>query len=243
MKLTVIGCWGAYPAKDEATSAYLLEKDGYSCLIDCGSGVLSRLQSFIGVKELDAVILSHYHNDHVADIGVLQYSWLVQNSLQETSDVLPVYGHSEDQTGFKQLTHQFTKGIAYDPEKELHIGPFQFTFLKTSHPVPCYAMRISDGNKSIVYTADTSYKEAFIPFSRKADLLITDCNFYDGQNGTKAGHMTSKQGAQIAAEAQVKQLLLSHLPHFGNHEELVAQAGATFQGDIQLAHEGWVWHG
>lgn len=37
--------WGGYPAADGATSAYLLEKDGFSLLIDAGSGSLSKLQN------------------------------------------------------------------------------------------------------------------------------------------------------------------------------------------------------
>ena len=69
MKITTIGWWGAYPDANEASSGYLLESEGYYVLIDCGSGVLSRLQNYIALQNLDAVVLSHYHWDHVADIG------------------------------------------------------------------------------------------------------------------------------------------------------------------------------
>src|SRR5699024_4065085 len=118
-------------------------------------------------------------------------------------------------------------------------GPFMIEFLKTIHPVPCYAMRISDGEKVVVYTADSSYQDAFIPFSQDADLLITDCNFYEGQDGTIAGHMNSKEGALIAEQANVKTLLLSHLPHFGERKQLLTQARKYFSGDIQLAKSGY----
>ncbi|WP_053220411.1 MBL fold metallo-hydrolase [Virgibacillus senegalensis] len=243
MKWTVVGYWGAYPEKGEATSAYLLEQDGFRCLIDCGSGVLSRLQTFIDVTELDAVVLSHYHQDHIADIGVLQYSWLVQNSLHNRNRKLPVYGHVEDKTGFLALTHQFTEGIAYHPDEALQVGPFQFTFIQTNHPVPCYAMRITNGDQVIVYTADTSFKQDLIPFSREADLLVSECSFYHGQEAAKAGHLTSSQCGELAAKAGVKQLLLTHLPHFGNRAVLQEEAGRKFSGIIQLAHEGWTWQG
>lgn len=46
MKVTVIGCWGGYPAAKEASSGYLLEHDGYKILMDCGSGVLSHPSVF-----------------------------------------------------------------------------------------------------------------------------------------------------------------------------------------------------
>src|SRR3712207_9222545 len=73
MKITVIGCWGAYPEKNEATTGYLLQTGEHNILIDCGSGILSRIQEYIPLNKIDSVILSHYHGDHVADIIPLQY--------------------------------------------------------------------------------------------------------------------------------------------------------------------------
>ncbi|MYL51183.1 MBL fold metallo-hydrolase [Halobacillus litoralis] len=241
MKVTIIGYWGAYPAAGSATSGYLFEKDGFSMLIDCGSGVLSRLQQFMKVDELDAVVLSHYHHDHIADIGPLQYACLVQNTLAETNETLPIYGHKEEKGKFETLTHQYTKGIAYEPEKTLEIGPFSIQFQKTNHPAPCYGMRISDGNDTAVYTADTSYFKEWATFAKNADLLITDTNFYKDMDGKKAGHMTSTEAATIAEEANVKTLWLSHLPHFGQLTRLRQEAEDIFSGTIQLADEGLSW--
>lgn len=241
MKLTVIGCWGAYPAAGGATSGYLFEKNGFRLLVDCGSGVLSRLQQFIKVEELDAVILSHYHHDHVADIGPLQYAFLVQNTINETRKVLPIYGHEGDTDMFAKLSHQFTKGYAYTPESSLQIGPFTIDFQKTNHPVVCYGMRISDGEHTVVYTADTSYFPEWRLFADQADLLITDTNFYKGMDGSEPGHMTSEEAARIANEANVDRLWLSHLPHFGQLSKLKQEAEDVFEGTIELAEEGLSW--
>lgn len=241
MKLTVIGYWGGFPAADGATSAYLLEKGDFTLLIDVGSGALSKLQKIKHVLDIDAVILSHYHQDHIADIGVLQYAWLVQSYVVGNKDVLPIYAHTEDKEGFEKLTHEYTEGIAYDPNETLTIGPFSITFLKTKHPVPCYGMRITDGEHVLVYTADTSYQEEWVSFSKDADVLITDCNFYEDQDGSKAGHMTSVEGATIAKEANVKELILSHLPQYRDTEDLVKQASKIFNGKIRLAMEGLTW--
>lgn len=243
MKVTIIGYWGAYPAAGSATSGYLFEKNGFTMLVDCGSGVLSRLQQFIKVTQLDAVVLSHYHHDHIADIGPLQYANLVQNNLNETNNVLPIYGHTEDQAQFEALTHHYTKGHAYDPDKTLQVGPFTIEFQKTKHPVSCYGMRITDGEKEVVYTADSSYMDEWTPFAKGADLLITDTNFYRGMDGTKAGHMTSEEVGRIAQEAGVETLWLSHLPHFGQLTRLRQEAENLFEGTIQLAEEGLSWNG
>ena len=75
MKLTVLGCLGAYPYKNQGTTGYLLQSDGFNLLIDAGSATLIKLQEHLDPLDLDAVILSHYHHDHIADLGVLQYYW------------------------------------------------------------------------------------------------------------------------------------------------------------------------
>ncbi|MGP4070688.1 MBL fold metallo-hydrolase [Halobacillus sp. B29] len=241
MKVTVIGYWGAYPEAGSATSGYLYEQDGFKMLVDCGSGVLSRLQQFTNLTDLDAVVLSHYHHDHIADIGPLQYAYLVQNSLNDTNEVLPIYGHKEDKEAFKALTHQYTKGVEYDPEQSLQVGPFTIDFQKTEHPVPCYGMSITDGNETVVYTADTSYFTEWGEFAKNADLLITDTNFFKGMDGKGPGHMTSTEAASIAAEASVDTLWLSHLPHFGVQGRLLQEAQDVFEGTIQVASEGLTW--
>jgi len=238
MKLTVIGYWGGFPGKGEATSGYLFEKEGFRLLVDCGSAVLSQLQQYVEPSELDAVILSHYHHDHVADVGPLQYARLIGGMLGKTKEALPIYAHQND-TKFHSLTYKgVTEGMAYDPNKPMRIGPFTITFLQTDHPVECYAMRITDGTNSIVYTADSSYKEEFIPFSKDADLLLTECNLYADQDGKQAGHMNSHDAATIAKNADVKQLILTHLPHFGDHRELISEAQSIYKGPIQLAKSG-----
>ncbi|MGM8212042.1 MBL fold metallo-hydrolase [Virgibacillus sp. W0430] len=243
MDVTVIGCWGGYPAVDGATSAYIVNIGGFVILVDVGSGALSKLQKYKQITDIDAVLISHYHHDHVADIGVLQYAQLVNYFVTGDESVLPIYGHTEDRTGFAQLSSDFTKGIGYDPVKGLKIGPATISFLKTNHPVPCYGMRITDGNTVLVYTADTAYQTDWIDFSTDADLLIADCNFYKCQDGSKAGHMTSKEAATIAQQANVNELLLSHLPQFGEQQQLVREAEQYFDGKVHLASEGFKWTG
>ncbi|MGJ7910272.1 MBL fold metallo-hydrolase [Neobacillus sp. LXY-1] len=238
MKLTVIGFWGGYPKKNAASSGYLLEHDHFKLLIDCGSGVLAKLQNIVEPEELDALVLSHYHPDHIADIGVLQHARLIQGFLGKEFPTLPVYGHHFDQEEFAKLTYKnITQGHAYDPNQKLSVGPFQITFLKTDHPVPCYAMRIEADGKVLVYTADSAFKEEFIEFSQAADVLLCECNFYGNQSGKSAGHMNSLDAGQFANRAGVKKLILTHLPHFGNLTDLTTEAAQHFTGIIELAEE------
>lgn len=236
MKLTVIGCWGGYPKANDASSGYLVEYDGFQLLLDCGSGVLSKLQNVIEPEQLDAVVISHYHPDHVADIGVLQHARLIQGFLGKTMSTLPIYGHQLDKTGFETLTYkEITSGNAYNPNEKLVVGPFTIQFLQTAHPVPCFAMRVEVAGKSLVYTADTSYKPELNDFCRNADVLLCECNFYKDQDGKSAGHMTSYDAGNLAQTAGVRKLILTHLPHYGDLQQLKVEAGEKYSGYIELA--------
>lgn len=243
MKLRIIGFWGGYPGEDGASSMYVLEKDGFLLVLDVGSGGLAKFQKYYDVTDIDAVLISHYHADHIADVGVLQHACLVRSYMTKMDEELPIYGHKEDEDNFYKLNHDFTKAVRYDPNNVLKIGPFFIRFLKTKHSVPCYGMRITDGKHTMIYTADTAYQDEWIKFSLDADLLLTECNFYAGQEdlAQEAGHMTSKQVAKIAKEANVKEVILTHLPHYGNRNDLIKEASEVYDGKITLAYEGLVW--
>lgn len=145
MKLTILGFWGGYPTKNSGTSSYLLETENYHLLIDVGSASLIALEDHLDPLQLDAVILSHYHYDHIADLGVLQFTRQLKrmkNNL-ERAPMFPIYGHQGDNENFKRLTMDtVSEGIAYDEGQKLYIGPFEIQFMRTLHPVECYAMRI-----------------------------------------------------------------------------------------------------
>lgn len=241
MKLTVLGYWGGYPDRTGATSTYLLEHDGFTIVLDMGSGGLMTLMKYIDVTAIDAVLLSHYHADHIADVGVLQHALLVESYITEVKQPVPIYGHIEDREAFKALNHKYTKAVQYHEKETLKLGPFYIRFLKTNHPVPCYGMRITDGNSTLVYTADSGYQENWIPFCEGTDVLLADCNFYNGQEGSGAGHMTSAEVGEIAKEADAGEVILTHLPHYGDHQQLIKEARDIYQGKIMLAHEGLIW--
>jgi len=241
VELKIIGYWGGDPGVDGASSTYVISKNDFHLVVDIGSGGLCKLQKYVNVTDIDAVILSHYHADHVADVGVLQQALLVQSFLTESVTTVPIYAHKENDVAFHQLTDDFTESVAYVPENTLKIGPFFIRFLRTKHSVPCFGMRITDGNSTIVYTADSAYQDEWIKFSKDADLLLAESNFYKGQDAAKAGHMTSEEVGIIAKNADVKEVILTHLPHFGEHAQLVKETKEVFTGPVTLAKEGLTW--
>ncbi|HHZ01386.1 MAG TPA: MBL fold metallo-hydrolase [Tissierellia bacterium] len=233
MKVTVIGHWGGFPNTGEATSGYLIEHDNYKLLLDCGSGVLSSLQKIIDVKDLDAVLISHYHYDHCCDIGPLQYAVQIKSQLEEIIKPLPIYAPDGD--FFRLLKWEdYTYGVKFNEDSLLNLGPFEVSFLENIHPVKAYSMKIKCGDKVLSYTSDTSYFDGLIEFFYNSDVLICECSLYDGTDGTKSGHLNSSQAGMLAEKANVKNLLLTHLPHFGNIYDLKIQAEKYYKGNIIL---------
>ncbi|GKV64408.1 MULTISPECIES: MBL fold metallo-hydrolase [unclassified Sporosarcina] len=239
MNIIPLGIWGGYPKANGATSSFLIEHDGFHCLIDCGSGVLASLQNYIALEQLDAVVISHYHADHIADIGSLQYSRLIQYYLGQPSPVLPIYGHARDKQQFAKLTHnQQTRGIEIKEQQTKQIGPFTVTFCPTVHPVYCLAIKFSVGHQSAVFTADTEWSDKLVSFAEGADLLFSEANLYEEHIGVSPGHMAGSQAGKLANEAKVGQLILTHLPHHGNIEDILQEAQNVFKGPAEIAEVG-----
>jgi ribonuclease BN (tRNA processing enzyme) len=237
MKLTVLGCLGAYPYKGEGTTGYLLESEGYHLLLDVGSTTLIQLEKILDPLALDAVILSHYHHDHIADLGVLQYYWQLFPKEAERK-VLPIYGHGRDTVHFNELTMAgVSEGHDYLQTKQLELGPFSVTFMETIHPVTCYAMRFVENStgKIFVFTGDSGYLENFVDFAQDADLFLADTYLFAGNERHKA-HFTSQESGEIAAAAKVKKLVLTHLPQHGDLEQLKEEAATAANGiPVELA--------
>src|SRR4051794_9773057 len=87
-RLTVIGCRAAAPAHYSAASGYLVTVGDTNILVDCGPGVAYALLQHLAFDALSAVIITHEHQDHMADIVALAYYRCFPQRLPP----LPVYG-------------------------------------------------------------------------------------------------------------------------------------------------------
>jgi ribonuclease BN (tRNA processing enzyme) len=207
-------------------------------LLDCGSGALSVLQGLLPLHEIDAVILSHYHSDHIADIGCLQYAALIDTDLGRRRAVLPIYGHADSER-FASLSYRgCTVGVAYGAGSEVLIGPFSFSFAPTVHPDPCYAVKARVGESILVYSGDSGASGTLTGFARGADVFICEASLYEANRGSIPGHMSSTEAGRAAREAGVGRLMITHLPHFGDHSDLLAEARTAFGGVTMLATRG-----
>lgn len=234
MKVTIIGPWGGFPKAGEASSGYFIEHEDYKLLLECGSGVVSSLQKVADLGSLNAVLITHYHYDHCCDLGPLQYARQIKTQLKEIDKPLPIYAPNGE--FFKHLKWEdYTYGVSFNEESHLNLGPFEISFTKNLHPVEAYSVRIKCQDKVFSFTSDTSYFENLVDFFKDSHLLIAECSFYSHMDGSKAGHLNSSQAGMLAEKANVKRLILTHLPHFGDLKDLLSQAKNHYKGDLELA--------
>jgi ribonuclease BN (tRNA processing enzyme) len=71
VRITVLGGCGAWPAAGQACSGYLVEHGGFRLLVDPGYAILPRLLERVAADSVDAVLVSHGHPDHCADLHPL----------------------------------------------------------------------------------------------------------------------------------------------------------------------------
>ena len=239
MKLTVLGRYGPYPAAGGACSGYLLEASGYRILIDCGNGVLSRLQHYLQPWELEAVLLSHLHFDHTADLMVLRYALDYARSSAQLRRPLPLHAPPEPAAEFKRLPYKdLFETVPLAAGEDLFLGPFALSFVETVHSLPCLAMRIETEKGVLVYSGDTEHFDGLAGFAAGADLFLCEANFQEKESApVPANHLSAAGAARIARRAGVKRLLLTHL-HPGLPPALsLEEARVHFQA-AELAEEG-----
>jgi ribonuclease BN (tRNA processing enzyme) len=243
MKLTVLGYQSPAPGPGGATPGYLLETEQGKILIDCGSGVYAQLMKYIRIEELTAVIISHYHHDHICDIPILQYGVMMSSVFGRRSGTLPVYGPPEPQDWAQKMNYQkHTRLNSLKENSVLSIAGVDLSFLRTDHPILCYAMKITDGRKTIVYGADTGPGTNWQGFADGCDLFICEGTFtteYVPQG--KRGHLSAREAALTAQRIAAKQLLITHIsPDIDRtlYERDAANGG--FNGNWELADIGQV---
>jgi ribonuclease BN (tRNA processing enzyme) len=76
--LVILGSGTIVPYPGHGCSGYLLRGNTKPLLLDCGPGVLYRLAEIdVSAADIDTILLTHFHLDHVSDLAALLNSrWL-----------------------------------------------------------------------------------------------------------------------------------------------------------------------
>ncbi|MEW6523812.1 MAG: MBL fold metallo-hydrolase [Bacillota bacterium] len=243
MQLKIIGRNSPFPAPGAACVGYLLEHQGEHVLLDCGSGVLSKLGHWLPLAELTHVVLSHLHGDHCSDLFVLRYAADARLRWGWNDQPVKVYAPAEPAGEYGRIPYRdamVAEPIA--PGGTLQLGPFWFEFFPVAHALPGVAMRITAGDRTLAYSGDSGPCDGVVEAARQADLFLCEATLRDQDGpGYRLGHLTGGEAGQLAAKAGARRLLLTHFfPGFDPNER-GAEARRQFPGPVEVAREGEIY--
>ncbi len=238
MRLTVLGACGVWPGAGQACSGYLIEHDSFRLLVDPGYATVPRLLQHTAAEHIDAVFISHRHPDHCADLNPL----LRARALRDDPPVpLPVYSLpgaldavlALDRPGMLDhayVVHEFAAGSRLD------IGPFRAQTRLLPHSAPNAGVRLSAGDRVLVYTGDSGPSPDLVELARDADLLLAEATYVDQVPEDSRPYLTSaRQAGRQATEAGARRLLLTHLQPGTDPMAALAAAGDSYDRQIGIA--------
>lgn len=258
MKLTVIGCTGSMSGPESAASSYLVQAPDetgriWSVLLDIGSGALGALWRIFPPSQLDAIILSHMHADHMVDmIGMHVFRrWHPDGPLPPLPVLAPagaverVRGVGGDPAS-ETYAGEFTF-LEHNPAEARQIGPFAVESFPVCHPVPAFSTRITGPSvhpgKQVVltYSGDTDMCDSLVDSARDADLFLCEAAFREGMDTVRGIHLTGRRAGQVASSARPKNLVLTHIQPWTNPHDVLAETLDVWQGPTAIAQDGAVW--
>lgn len=256
MQLTIVGASGSVSGPLSPASSYLVqaphEGRTFSLLLDLGPGAFGALYRYLDPAEIDAVALSHLHPDHCIDLCGLYVAGRYAPTAPWRR--IPVYGPSGTP---ERLARAYEVRDASEPglsiadwfehrvwQSEQIIGPFTVTTVRVAHPVEAYAMKVVENTAaggSLVFTGDTGPTPVLAPFARGVDVLLSEAAFLSGADNPPDLHLTGAQAAEIADQAGVELLILTHIPPWHDPEAVLADARGVRDRPIELARPGLRW--
>lgn len=241
--LTVCGSAGTAVGPGRACSGYLLAAGDTRIVLDCGNGSLVNLQRRCALTDIDAVVVTHCHPDHFADLYSLYYTLRFHpdgpfhvnvHAPRGTQDFVMQLLAGDSEHMFADVC-RFQDAAAGDT---VAVGPFSLSFHKANHPIETLATRVEVSGVVIAYSADSHVTPALVECARDADLFVCDATWLERQRPLPVGiHMTGLEAGLTAAEARVRTLLLSHIFPANDPAEVAAEAARAFDGEILVAQD------
>lgn len=220
-------------ASGSSGNAYLLQSGATTVLIDCGIGLreLRRcLASWeLSLAELDGVILTHEHGDHVRSLGPLLAMGLPVYATPGTADALG-------------LTHEQFSRISW--LRPFTLGSLDVTPIETSHDAaePCGLMVQTRGVGIAIITDLGETTPSTAETAAEADLLVLESNHclhmlrsgpypahLKRRVASKLGHLSNDQCAELVCGVSTRDagpghVWLAHLSATNNSARVASEA-------------------
>lgn len=242
MRVTILGSGTAVPVADRFPAGALVRAGATTVLVDLGPGVLRRLaQTGVGIETVDAVLLTHYHTDHCADLAALLFA--LRSPRYAGRKPLTIFGapgllelHAALVTAWPWLVARgYELTLTQVTQPRLQVGELEVSVVPIAHTAASLGYRFTAGGRVAAFSGDADECEGLVEVARDADLFVCDCSFPDALR--QPGHLTPGLAGAFAERAGCRTLCLTHFyPECDGHD-LAGQARARFRGEIVLAKD------
>jgi len=204
-------------------------------LLDCGAGATGRLHDIGRFGDVEAVLISHLHSDHVAGIFDFLLHTLITGRKRPLVVVSP--------PGLRGVVQAMldVKGTVVDPAQlydfrllegdrvETQVGPWKIRSVPLDHSILNLGYLLSTEGVSVFYTGDT--REPSSARGLRADYVIHEATYADrfSSRAREYGHSTASQAAETALAMKARRLLLNHVGDMPDSDlEIPREAKARF---------------
>jgi len=266
--LQVLGSGGPELEDRRASSGYLIWHNGKArILVDMGAGSLLRFdQSGASLNDLDVLLFSHFHADHSNDLPALikasyfsdrdrdlplygptgnQFMPSATEFVQGLFGVRGVYRYLQDYVegteSYRLLAHNIeasgkTRQVIRDDAR------YRITTVPVHHgPIPALAWRTEIAGKVIVFSGDMNNdNDTLTDLARQANILVAHHAIPEEAVGVARNlHMPPSVIGRIAAQARVKQLVMSHrmIRTLGKEAQSLSQVRRAYTGPVHFADD------
>jgi ribonuclease Z len=267
LDITLLGTGTPMPDPHRAGPATLISAGAEHHLVDAGRGVLMRMAAAgVGAPNLDSVLLTHLHSDHITDLNdVITTRWVMTFEPTPLTIVGPVGTQAvvdhilaslEPDIGYRMAHHQDLDHPPPVTVREVSDGPVDLpgavaiSCAPTDHrPVePSVGFRFEHEGAVAVVAGDTVPCEGLDRLCAGADALVHTAIRKDiienipmqRMQDTLDYHSSPQEAAETAARAGVGTLVLTHyVPTIppGGGDDWRELAAAHFDGSVEVGDD------
>jgi ribonuclease BN (tRNA processing enzyme) len=256
VRFTVLGKSPAWQDNGGACSSYLVEEGDYRLVVDQGNGAFAKLRERVAYTDVDEVVISHIHADHFLDLVPFAYALTLGpppagGVRRKPRLCLPPGGIDALRTlvsiwGSDGLLDAAFEAREYECAGTLELGPLTATL----HPVPHFTLThaiaiTAPSGRRLVYGADCRASDEIVDAARDADVLLAESTLREPEPDSvpieRRGHMSASEAGEVAREAGVGRLVLTHFSDQIDPAKALAEAERAFGGPVELASEGSAW--
>lgn len=192
MRVTILGTAPGKSLLGKSHTAFLIEKADNKILLDCGEGTTQKiLERKIARDELDLIIISHLHPDHIGGLFMLLQTLYLNKRKKDMQVYLPE--SIAEVKSFMTTLYMFNERFSYSINvhlynentfQEIGIYPFRNSHLtgykgivdkyQLKNALVSYSFIIRGKKKSLLLTVDIRSAEDISQHIKKCDVMIMD---------------------------------------------------------------------